>query len=221
MNFKKIKLFLFGLPKTLRFNFHYFPFKTAIKLPVLLTHRVRIKSLKGKVILPREKINRGLISIGFNHVSINDINEYSLWNVEGTVIFKGSAGFGAGTKIGVGQNAYLNFGKNFNMTARSEIGCFKEITFGDDCLLSWNILIMDTDAHPVYDQRGIIVNEDKSIKVGNKVWIGCRSLILKGVEIPDNCVIGANSFVNKKFETENSIIAGNPAKVVKENVKWG
>ena len=127
MNIKKLKLFLLGFPKTLLFNFHYFDFKTALKLPVWLTHRVRLKSLKGRVHLEASQIRRGMISIGFAHVSINDTNEYSLWNVEGTVIFKGKAGFGAGTKIAVGKNAKHTFGKNFLITARSEIASFHGI----------------------------------------------------------------------------------------------
>jgi len=42
MNIKKVRLFLFGLPKTLLFNFYYFPFKTAIKLLVWITHKVKL-----------------------------------------------------------------------------------------------------------------------------------------------------------------------------------
>lgn len=189
MNIKKLKLFLLGLPKTLLFNFHYFDFKTAIKIPVWLTHKVRLKNLKGRVLLDVSQIKRGMISIGFAHVSINDTNEYALWNVEGTVIFKGKAGFGAGTKIAVGKNAKLTFGQNFLITARSEIACFKEIRFGDDCLLSWDILVMDTDAHPIYDEQMKRMNDDKSIIIGNHVWIGCRCLILKGTRIANRLVL--------------------------------
>jgi len=220
MNGRKYILLFLGLFKTLRFNFHYFPFKIAIRLPVWLTHRVRLKSLKGKVILKADAIRRGMITIGFQHVSINDINEYSLWNVEGRVIFKGRAGFGAGSKIAVGESATLSFGNQFLMTARSEIACFKEIHFGNHCLLSWNILIMDTDAHPVYDQENQQINADAPIKIGNKVWIGCRSTILKGAAIADGSIVGANSVVHKIFNHNNCIIAGNPARIVKENVHW-
>jgi len=220
MNIKKLRLFLFGLPKTLLFNFHYFDFRTAIKLPVWLTHKVRLKSLKGKVLIETSHIKKGIISIGFAHVSINDTNEYSLWNVEGTVIFKGKAGFGAGTKIAVGKNAKLTFGQNFLITARSEIACFKEKRFGDDCLLSWDILVMDTDAHPIYDEQMKRMNEDKSIIIGNHVWIGCRTLILKGAEIGDGCIVGASSLVNKKFDLKNSVIVGNLARGTKEKIFW-
>lgn len=220
MNIKKIKLFLFGLTKTIYVNLHYFPFLTAIKLPILLTNKVRIKKLKGKVIINTSKIKRGMINIGYQHVSINDVNEYSLWNVEGTIIFNGSAGFGAGTKIAVGKLATLTLGYNFSITARSEIACFKAITFGDNVLISWNVLIMDTDAHQIVNEKGVQINLDKPILIGNKVWIGCRSLILKGTEIKNNCVVGANSLINKSFNETHVTIAGNPARIIKKNVEW-
>lgn len=221
MNIIKVKFFLLGLPNTLIFNFYYFPLKVAIRLPVLLTHKVRLKKLKGSVLIQSEEIRRGMITIGYAHVSINDVNEYSLWNVEGTVVFKGRAGFGAGTKIAVGKDATLTFGNNFLITARSEIACFKEITFGDNDLLSWDILVMDTDAHPIYNNKNERINKDKPIKIGNHVWIGCRSIILKGTQIPDNCVIGVSTLVHRRFNETNSLIVGNPALIVKKDIVWG
>ena len=44
--------------------------------------------------------------------------------------------------------------------------------------------------------------------------------ICKNTLIPDNCIVGISSVVTKKFETKNCVIAGNPAKVVKEDIKW-
>jgi len=220
MNIKKLKLFLLGLPKTFLFNFHYFDFKTAVKFPVWLTHKVRLKSLKGIVHLETSQIRRGMISIGFAHVSINDTNEYSLWNVEGTVIFNGRAQFGAGSKIAVGKKARLKIGDNFLITARTEIACFKEITFGKDCLLSWDILIMDTDAHPIFSDSGDRINHDQPIKIGSHSWIGCRSTILKGTILPNNTIVGAYTLISKKFVEENSVIVGNAATVVKRNVNF-
>ena len=79
-------------------------------------------------------------------------------------------------------------GRDFIVTGRSVILCTKRITFGDECLLSWDLLIMDTDWHSVIstaDSR--ILNPSKPINVGNHVWIGCRSVILKGVSISDKC----------------------------------
>lgn len=52
------------------------------------------------------------------------------------------------------------------------------------------------------------------------VWIAQRVTLIKGAQIPSNCVVGACSLVNKKFEEEGCIIAGNPAKVIKRNIRW-
>ena len=51
------------------------------------------------------------------------------------------------------------------------------------------------------------------------MWVGNQVIILKGTEIADNCVVGSGSVVTKKF-TNNLVIAGNPARVVKENIDW-
>ena len=53
-----------SIPKTLRFNLHYFPLKTALKLPVVVSHRTYLRELQGKVELP-EKVERAMVKIGF------------------------------------------------------------------------------------------------------------------------------------------------------------
>lgn len=175
--------------------------------------------MKGTVIL-EGKIRRGMVTLGYSDVSISDLNERSLWNVEGQVIFKGTAVLGAGTKIAVGKEARLQFGHHFQITAKSEIACFKEIMFGDECLISWNVLVIDTDAHAICNEKQEQINQDSSIIIGNKVWIGCRSLILKGSEISNECIIGAQSVINKKYNKSNCILTGQPAKIIKTGIKW-
>ena len=79
---------------------------------------------------------------------------------------------------------------------------------------------MDSDNHKIFDENGNIINKPREIVFGDKVWIGCRTTILKGSVIPSNCVIGACSLVSgKKFEND-SIIVGNPAKSIKKISKW-
>jgi acetyltransferase-like isoleucine patch superfamily enzyme len=66
-----------------------------------------------------------------------------------------------------------------------------------------------------------IINKPKTgINVGEHVWIGMNSIILKDVNIADNVVIGACSLVNKSFVENYTAIAGSPAKIVKRNVNW-
>ena len=209
---------LLSLPKTLRFNFHYFPLKTALKLPVFVSHRTFLRELHGKIMLP-EKVNTAMIKIGFGDVGHYDRKRSrSIWQVSGTVAFGGKASIGHGSKLSVRGN--LTLGADFNMTAESTIVCAHQISFGKDCLLSWDILIMDTDEHPIYNQEGIRTNPDKPIIVGNHVWIGCKCMLLKGTEIPNNTVVAAGTLLTSAFSGKNQIVGGNPPTVLKSDVRW-
>jgi hypothetical protein len=80
---------LLSLPKTLRFNLHYFPLKIALKLPVFVSHRTFLRELHGKIMLP-EKVNTAMIKIGFGDVGHYDRKRSrSIWQVSGTVAFGG------------------------------------------------------------------------------------------------------------------------------------
>ncbi|WP_160674354.1 acyltransferase [Clostridium sp. C8-1-8] len=210
---------ILGFPKTLYFNFKYFNFKDAVKLPVLISHRVYLKSLKGSIAIT-SNIRSKMIQIGFGEVGIFDFKRRrTIIDIEGKVIFNGKCTLGHGSKIFVlGE---LTIGKNFNINAETSIICAKKITIGDDCLFSWDNLIMDTDFHYIKQlEDNIIVNEDKEIYIGNKVWIGCRCTILKGTVIGDGCIISANSVTRGKYVATNSILSGSPCKVVKSDVYW-
>lgn len=205
--------------KTIYFNFKYLPFRQAIKIPIMVSKKVYLLHTGGQIILDSPIIS-GMIQIGFGNVGIFDKEiSRTIWEVSGTVIFKGTANIGHGSKICV-MNGVLILGNNFTITAESTIVTSNKIEFGNDCLLSWEILIMDTDFHKIKDISGNILNPPTPIIIGNKVWIGCRCLILKGATIPDNSVIGANSFVGKKLIKENAMYAGQPVRLLKEEIIW-
>ena len=207
-----------SIPKTLRFNFHYFPLKTALKLPVVVSHRTYLRELHGKVELP-EKVERAMVKIGFGDVGHYDRKRSrGIWQVSGTVSFGGKASIGHGSKLSV--RGHLSLGKDFNMTAESTIVCAKEIRFGDDCLLAWDILMMDTDEHPLYDRESQHINPDKAILVGDHVWIGCKCVLLKGAEVPNNTELAAGTLLKTTFAGEHQVIGGNPPTVLKREVRW-
>ncbi len=101
----------------------------------------------------------------------------------------------------------------------STIYAWDSIEIGDDTIIGVNVKIVDTDFHPIDPEKRINGENSaattKPVKIGNNVFVGMNSLILKGTEIGDNCVIGAGSVVSGKFPA-GSVIAGNPAKVIKE-----
>lgn len=79
---------------------------------------------------------------------------------------------------------------------------------------------MDSDHHIIKDHKGEIINHPEEIIIEDNVWIGCRSLLLKGSRIASNSIIGANTVVNKKLEDHNCINAGIPSKLIKRNIFW-
>ena len=234
-----------SIPKTLCFNLHYFPLKTALKLPVVVSHRTYLRELHGKVELP-EKVETAMVKIGFGDVGHYDRKRSrGIWQVSGTVTFGGKASIGHGSKISV--RGHLSFGADFNMTAESTIVCAKEIRFGRDCLLSWDILVMDTDEHPIFHgheterretrDTGTVsfpevprpasnnmenerLNPDKAIHVGDHVWIGCKCVLLKGVVVPSNTVVAAGTLLTSSITGEHQVIGGNPPTVLKHDIHW-
>jgi maltose O-acetyltransferase len=89
------------------------------------------------------------------------------------------------------------------------------ITIGSDCLIGDQVLIIDSDFHAVNpDLRKQSSGPSEPVKIGNNVWLGSRVMILKGVSIGDNSVIGAMSLVRESIPA-NSIAAGNPARVIR------
>ena len=207
-----------SIPKTLRFNFHYFPFATALKLPVVVSHRTYLRELHGKVELP-EKVEWAMVKIGFGDVGHYDRKRsHGIWQVSGTVSFGGKASIGHGSKLSVRGD--LKLGAGFNMTAESTIVCAKEITFGNDCLMAWDVLVMDTDEHPLYNKENERINPDKPIIVGNHVWIGCKCVLLKGAKIPNDTVLAAGTLLKSAFTGEEQVIGGNPPSILKRDVHW-
>ncbi len=96
-----------------------------------------------------------------------------------------------------------------------------KVTFGKDCMLSYDIDIRTGDSHSIMEcATGERVNFAEDLSFGDHVWIGAHCVILKGVRIPSDCIVATGAIVTKAVTVEHAIIAGNPAKVVKEGVTW-
>ena len=94
------------------------------------------------------------------------------------------------------------------------ISAAESIRIGDSCMMANGVYITDSDWHGVYDR----VNREEAhtpISIGDNVWLGDRSTVLKGVSIGDNSIVAAASVVVKDVPA-NVVVAGNPARVVRE-----
>ena len=222
MKLSNINRYILGIPKTILINFKCLPISQAIKLPIIVSHKVLLKEIYGDIEI-NEKIKMGMIRIGFGDIGIFDKSlSRSIFKNSGKIIFNGKCRIGHGSKLSVNRNAVITFGKDFSISAETSIVCNKKISIGNNVLISWDCLLMDTDFHNIYNIEDYIINKDKDIIIGNNVWIGCRNTLLKGTKINDDVVIAANSTICNDFlhEGKNIIIGGNPAKVLKRNIYW-
>ena len=115
--------------------------------------------------------------------------------------------FDYGSNIKIGNNFY----SNYNLTILDG----NKVTIGNNVFLAPNVSIY-TAGHPIdKDIRNSGLEYAKEICIGNDVWIGGNTVILPGVKIGNNVVIGAGSVVNRDIE-DNCVACGNPCKVVKK-----
>ena len=183
---------------------------------ILCSKWVRLGNMGGSVMCP-DKV--GAVQLGFGHVGIVDVRtQPTVWEVRGSVKFDGFARFGPGSRVVVGDGAHLCFGDNFLITAASSIIASRAVSFGDNVLVSWDCLFMDSDMHPISVKSGKRINEDRPIVVGNHVWVGCNTTILKGSFVPDGCVIAAGSVLSGRLERESAIYSSKT--VLKEDIVW-
>lgn len=118
--------------------------------------------------------------------------------------------------IYIGKDCYINRTSHLYATER------KNIIIGDQLLLAFNTYFRTADPHLIYDiNTKKRINFSKSIIVGDRVWIGQDSLILKGTEIGSGAIIGGHSVISNKEIEANSLYAGNPARKIKEGVFYG
>lgn len=115
------------------------------------------------------------------------------------------------------------YGRNFYIAACYGIS----VNIGKDCMFSHDIYILGGDGHTLYDtERNKVLNsvesipnEKKRVVIGNHVWVGLRTVILNGCNIGDGSMIGAVSVVKRRC-SNNCMLAGNPAKVLRKNIAW-
>lgn len=96
-----------------------------------------------------------------------------------------------------------------------------KIIIGKNCLFSSDISIRTGDSHSILDRKtNCRLNYSKDVILGEHIWCGNKSIILKGTQIANDSVIGTGSIVTKKFSESNIILAGVPARCIHTGIHW-
>ena len=144
--------------------------------------------------------------------------------------------FGNKNKIIIGDYSYFNeaefwieddynsitVGEKTTIHGKTQLACIEgcNIEIGQDCMFSTDVVFRTGDSHSIIDKNGKRINKSKSIKIGNHVWFGSKTIINKGVEILDSCIVGTGSVVTNSFDKAGVILVGSPARIIKENINW-
>lgn len=201
---------------------YYLPFRQAYKIPILFAYNFHIKRLsRGGVVIKSEIIERGMISFGTGGSKGILASSGELYVEKGGyIIFHGKATICEGCSIRIDERGVLDIGDNLiTLNKNSFIRCSTKITIGEGALIGWNVTINDNDGHYIIED-GIQKTNKGSITIGNHVWIGSHAFICKNVILPNNSIVGQAAVVTKSFSKENVLIAGLPAKIVKQDVNW-
>lgn len=212
---------LFHIPRSLYYNIRLFDIKTALRCPVFIHNSVKVNIGKKAHVSIKTDIHSGMVRIGFNTTNFYDTSfDKSVFTILGDWNIEGKVTIGPKSRISIGEGARFDT-KGLWVTGDILLIVRKHISIGDGAVFSWNITMMDHDAHGIFDIQGTRLNVEKEIVIGNHVWIGCNSTILKGTILSDEVVVGANTVVSKRIEDSNIILVGNPPVIKKREISWG
>ena len=140
--------------------------------------------------------------------------------VKGKLEMRGPGKVIAGKDLHLSKNVTLNtltaqskilIGNEVDIGDSSYIGAHGQIIIGDNTAIAGGVTILSTDFHGIDGEP----TKERPILIGRHVWIGLKAIILEGVTIGDNAIVGAGSVVTKSV-APNSIVAGNPARFIRE-----
>lgn len=160
----------------------------------------------------------GLLSVGTGQIGIFSPHDLTHIRVDGQLHIHGNVYLGKGCRIHIAKGAIAHL-NHCSLTGHTRILISRSLTIGARSLISWNCELLDDHWHPYsYDGKE---EKETGLAIGEHVWLGSNVQVLPGVTLANHCVVGAGSVVTKSFTEERSLIAGNPARVVRKGVSWG
>jgi acetyltransferase-like isoleucine patch superfamily enzyme len=193
-----------------------YPFVSGIYLPFKIYHKARVKIRNTSELKLGGRLTIGNGEATSANISCLPTNLY--FGYSSKISIARSVSIGPGVNIIVKDNANLTIGENTYFTSDQHIEVVNSVEIGKNCAISWGVTIIDDDHHQLLDDKKQS-KIDSFVSIKDHVWIGCNVTILKGTRIGNNCVVGAGSIVKGVFP-DNVLLAGNPAKIIKQNITW-
>lgn len=213
----KILLFV----RSFYWNCRLFPIKQALFMPITVGKGVYIKASKGSIIIDTQ-IRRGLLRLGRGGSEGLQQVDRTMLTIEhgGFLSLKGNINLSEGTSIRIDESGEMIIGENFFCNKNCRFTAKKNITFGNNCLVGWNVRVNDCDGHFIIDEDYNTKPYQKDIIISDHVWLASDVIIQKGTFIAKDCVVAQGSIVNGYFKDSKSLIGGVPAKQIKKIGGW-
>ena len=206
--------------KSVYFNFKYFSFSTARKLPVLFYGKVHFGKLKGSISLP-DDLRMGMIGFGQPYELVTRSRGIAQIHIEGQIMFKGYVQFGLDYFLHVGSEGKLTMGHMASVASNSKVICHQEITFGDYARLGSEAQVIDTNFHAMRTvTSNILLPMRGPISIGSYNFISNRVTFLQGTKTPEHCTVASNSLCTKDITAlgQNILVGGIPVKLLREDI---
>jgi tetrahydrodipicolinate N-acetyltransferase len=162
----------------------------------------------------------GALRVGLGAFGLSSRHDRSVVRVrEGAELrCEGVVSLQRGVRVVVdGGRLTIGHGTNVNGTG-TKLLCAQEITIGEHCTLSWDVQVLDNDFHAI-TVDGHTRPSVAPVRIGDRVWIGTRAVVLKGVTVGDGAVLAAGAVVVRDVPPR-TVVAGVPARVVGRADSW-
>lgn len=206
--------------RTIYFNFRSMPISLALKLPVLIYTHTEFQTLSGRVEIIGD-VRHGMVRIGKREdrgTGVTTIRNH------GVIRFRDGVTIMQGCDIYVGAEGCLEIGKGVRLRENVFLYVSKYVSIGDFCGIAYQTTISDDDFHFVIDSSsGIVADSKAPIVIGNRNWIGSRTVIKKGTITPDNTIVASSySLLDRDYRNsvpEYSVIGGVPARLLRKDLR--
>jgi acetyltransferase-like isoleucine patch superfamily enzyme len=171
-----------------------------------IARRLRAGGVRGHLLglLLRVKLPRSGILVVMGGWRLPEIDD------RGGHIEVGNCAFFPGVRLECWRDATVRIGDGTYLNRNTEIVAAQSVTIGRDCKIGRDVIIMDTDQHAL--PGGSL--ETSPVVIGDRVWIGARAIVLKGVTIGHDTVVGAGAIVTRSLPPR-TVAVGQPARVIR------
>jgi len=195
---------------TFRLNYYAGGWKAVVRMPIRVYGSMKL-SLKGEIILPQDA-RKNMLIINSSHEDYTASSGKTELNIQGTWRLDGPLYIGPDSCIAVDKGALLETGADIYLGRDTQIHCYHHISIGKG-VFAGEMYVCDSAIHQIVSS-----GKEKpvygDVAIGDEVYLGFRTMVLKGAVIPPRSVVGSGAVCIRDYSkdgAEKLLICGNPA----------